>query len=535
MRSQNIKRDLSLLGDELIEKFILQDVKASKYVNSFFSEENIINHSKNKKNLFTADKRKVLVKELNKQYSDLQTSDKTSKNIQSLSDSNTLSITTGHQLNIFSGPLMVLYKIAQVISIANYLNSKINDFKYVPVFWIASEDHDFDEISEVNFENNSVIWNLDSKNSPVGKIKLDGFEEVIRSYKDCIIDFEFKDLLESLIDSSYTDSDSLSTATIKFIDSLFSKYGLIIIDSNKKAFKELFSEQFKNEILYSTCKVDSEDQINKIQNNFKSYKPQVNPSDINFFKFTKNGRKRIRKKENLFIVDDEKEYTSDQIINQIESNPEFFSPNVLMRPLYQEKRMKNSGEGGGKKEGKEGRQRKTYFENNNIQFPILKLRHSAYILDKKISKKITKSDVEIKYFMGKLDDLINFKINSLSKLKLNFDSLKNTLSNQFDDLRRVSIKTNESFIGALNAQEKKQIKGLTDLEKKLKKAEQKNHETELNNIKNIYESIHPKGIDQERYLNFGNFYSFKGQELIDYIIDKVPISDDKILVINLED
>jgi len=206
-----------------------------------------------------------------------------------------------------------------------------------------------------------------------------------------------------------------------------------------------------------------------------------------------------------------------------------------MRPLYQEKILPNICYVGGPNELKYWMQLKTYFENNNIQFPILKLRHSAYILDKKISKKITKSDVEIKYFMGKLDDLINFKINSLSKLKLNFDSLKNTLSNQFDDLRRVSIKTNESFIGALNAQEKKQIKGLTDLEKKLKKAEQKNHETELNNIKSIYESLHPKGIDQERYLNFGNFYSFKGQELIDYIIDKVPISDDKILVINLED
>jgi uncharacterized protein YllA (UPF0747 family) len=180
-------------------------------------------------------------------------------------------------------------------------------------------------------------------------------------------------------------------------------------------------------------------------------------------------------------------------------------------------------------------QLKTYFENNNIQFPILKLRNSAYILNKKLSKKITKSGLEIKYFIGKLDDLINLKINSLSNLNLNFDSLKNTLSNQFDELRRVSIKTNESFIGALDAQEKKQIKGLTDLEKKLKKAEQKNHETELNNIKSIYESLHPKGIDQERYLNFGNFYSFKGQELIDYIIDKVPISDDKILVINLED
>ena len=206
-----------------------------------------------------------------------------------------------------------------------------------------------------------------------------------------------------------------------------------------------------------------------------------------------------------------------------------------MRPLYQEKILPNICYVGGPNELKYWMQLKTYFENNNIQFPILKLRNSTYILNKKLSKKITKSGLEIKYFIGKLDDLINLKINSLSNLNLNFDSLKNTLSNQFDELRKVSIKTNESFIGALDAQEKKQIKGLTDLEKKLKKAEQKNHETELNNIKSIYESLHPRGIDKERYLNFGNFYSFKGQELIDYIIDKVPISDDKILVINLED
>ena len=113
--------------------------------------------------------------------------------------------------------------------------------------------------------------------------------------------------------------------------------------------------------------------------------------------------------------------------------------------------------------------------------------------------------------------------------------VRNTLINQFDNLREISSKTNESFTGALNAQEKKQIKGLDDLEKKLRKAENKNHEIEINNIKNIFESLHPNNMDQERYLNFGNFYSFKGQELIDYIVDKVSISDDKILVINLED
>ena len=206
-----------------------------------------------------------------------------------------------------------------------------------------------------------------------------------------------------------------------------------------------------------------------------------------------------------------------------------------MRALYQEKILPNVCYVGGPNELKYWMQLKLYFENSSVQFPILKLRTSAFILDKKTSIKITKSNIEMKYFFGKLDDLLDFKINTSSKLNLSFDSLKTTLTNQFDELRRVSIKTNESFIGALNAQEKKQIKGLVDLEKKLRKAEKKNHETEVNKIKSLFESLHPNDSDQERYLNFGNFYSFKGQELIDYIIDNVPISDDKILVINLED
>ena len=535
MRSQNIQRDLSLIGDDLIKKFILKDSKASKYVNSFFSEESILNHSKNKTSQFKDNQRKILTEELTKQYSKVEASDETLENIKSLLKTSTFTITTGHQLNIFSGPLMVIYKIAQVISTTNYLNSKIKNFNYVPVFWIASEDHDFEEISEVNFHKNKINWNFDSKNSPVGDIKLNDFKQVKSAYKDSIIDFEYKDKLESLIDYAYKEGDTLATANIKFINSLFARHGLVIIDSNKKVFKKSFLDNFKNEVLDSRCYVDSNSQTSKIKNDIKSFKPQVNPSEINFFKITKNGRKRIRKIGKQFIVDDEDQYTLDELINQIESNPELFSPNVLMRPLYQEIILPNVCYVGGPNELKYWMQLKLYFKNSSVQFPILKLRASAFILDKKISLKIKKANVEMKYFFGKLDDLLNFKIQSLSKFKLSFDSLRNTLINQFDNLREISSKTNESFTGALNAQEKKQIKGLDDLEKKLRKAENKNHEIEINNIKNIFESLHPNNMDQERYLNFGNFYSFKGQELIDYIVDKVSISDDKILVINLED
>ena len=120
-------------------------------------------------------------------------------------------------------------------------------------------------------------------------------------------------------------------------------------------------------------------------------------------------------------------------------------------------------------------------------------------------------------------------------MKVNFDSLRSNLSLQFDELRKVSYKTDKSFEGALNAQEKKQKKGIDDLEKKLNRAEKKNHEAEIESIRSIHSYLHPTNINQERYLNFGNFYSSKGPSFINYIVEKISIMDDKILIIDLED
>ena len=120
-------------------------------------------------------------------------------------------------------------------------------------------------------------------------------------------------------------------------------------------------------------------------------------------------------------------------------------------------------------------------------------------------------------------------------MKLNFYSLRSNLSSQFDELRKVSLETDKSFIGALNAQEKKQNRGIDDLEKKLNKAEKKNHEAEIESIRSIYNYLNPLNINQERYLNFGNFYSCKGPSFINYIVEKISIMDDKILIIDLED
>ena len=187
MKSQIIHRDVKLIGDELVEKFILSNKKVLKYIDSFYSHESVKKHSESKSKSYTNSQRKMLVESLENQYSKIDISEKTSKNINSLLDSKTFCITTGHQLNLFTGPLMVIYKIAQVISISRQLNSKIKNFNYVPVLWIASEDHDFEEISEVNLNQKKIKWEINSNNKPVGEIKIENFKDFLRDYKDLII------------------------------------------------------------------------------------------------------------------------------------------------------------------------------------------------------------------------------------------------------------------------------------------------------------------------------------------------------------
>ena len=535
MRSQIIQRDSKLVGDELIEKFISGDKKVLKYINSFYSKENILKHSESRSKNFSKEQRQILVKSLQDQYSKIEISKKTLKNISSLLEPNTFCITTGHQINLFTGPLMVIYKIAQVISISNQLNLDSDNFKYVPVLWIATEDHDFEEISEINLNQKKIKWEINSNNLPVGEIEINNFKNVLRDYKDSIIDYNFKENIEEIIDNSYKEGDTLSISTLKFINSLFSEHGLIIIDANKKDLKSLFTDQLKNEIDNFSCKEKTSSQISQLKKDFESFKAQVNPSDINFFKLSDKGRKRIRYDKKLYNVDDENSYNKDEILNLIDKSPELFSPNAIMRPLYQEIVLPNVCYVGGPNELRYWMQLKTYFDDNKVQFPILKLRNSAYIIDSKTSKKIKNSGIEIKYFIGELNELINYKIENTSSMKVNFDSLRSNLSLQFDELRKVSLETDKSFVGALNAQEKKQKKGIDDLEKKLIKAEKKNYEAEIKSIRSIHSYLNPSNISQERYLNFGNFYSCKGPSFINYIVEKISIMDDKILIIDLED
>jgi len=527
---------IDIIDEDIVFGLMNNNKKIKSFISDFPSLDNIISHSEKKKKEFSKEKRKRLVNEIKEQYKGVKISKKLNDNINLLLDEKTFSVTSGHQLSLFTGPIYFIYKIISTIKIVSELNKRSKKQKFVPVFWLASEDHDFDEIAQVNISGKSLKWQNETLNQPLGKISSNNIEEVIKEYKDEIIESKYSSKLIKLIDDNYTSFTSLSKATRSFINQLFSEYGIIVIDADSKNFKENFVENMKNEVLNGLCNKTVSKQIQDIKKSFKNYKPQVNPSDINFFKIGDAGRVRIRKQGKGFKIDKNiNNISKEHLISEINENPEKFSPNVIMRPLYQETILPNVCFIGGSSEIRYWIQLKSYFEKSKVVFPILTIRNSAFIVNARISKNIEKSGLKMQNFFVSKEKLLKDKISQLSETNLNFDDLRKTLLDQFEYFKKISRETDKSFIGAISAQEKKQLNGIDNLEKKFYKSQKIKHQQELKKVEKIYNYLYPDNIPHERVINFGNLYSELGDNLFKILINNFKPFENKILVLELED
>src|SRR5699024_8289181 len=203
------------------------------------SEESLLQLATEKGQWFSQDKRDVLVKELQEQNKSLSLSALSEENIKALEDSKTCTITTGHQLNIFTGPLYFIYKILDVIQASNKLNESQSDRRFIPVFWMATEDHDFEEINHFHFHSQKITWNS-KQTGAVGRFSTEGLEEVSKQIGELIGNGKNGTYLKKLFHDVYTKHETLAEATRYLVNELFGEYGLVIIDGDSKVLKEFF-------------------------------------------------------------------------------------------------------------------------------------------------------------------------------------------------------------------------------------------------------------------------------------------------------
>lgn len=464
-----------------------------------------------KKN-FPKDHRSTLMKVLNKQYKNVDASELTLENIQSLENENTFTITTGHQLNLFTGPLYFLYKIISTINLCEELSEKFPKQHFVPIYWMATEDHDFDEINYFNFRGKKVAWNRPDGGA-VGRFSLEGLQEVLGEFSKEIGNSRNAKYIQQLFENAYVKHSNLSEATHYLANELFNEYGLVIIDADDAELKTLFAPIMEDELLHQTSYKAVSKTIVELE---KNYKVQVNPREINLFYLGENSRERIIREGDRFIVNDTTiSWSEGEILERLKEEPENFSPNVIMRPLYQEVILPNLCYIGGGGELAYWLELKDYFTDVEIPFPIVLLRNSVQIASEKQAKKLGNLSISWEELFLKQHDLLAKKVRENSDIQFSFQDGKELLNQQFLALRRVANETDVSFIGAVDAQERKQLKGLENLEKRLLRAEKRKHADLVSRITTLQDELLPNHSLEERQRNFSEFYIEYGPNLIE--------------------
>jgi bacillithiol synthase len=508
----------------IIVDYLNEESALKPLYNRFPKIENFENQIQEKQNNFDDiehNKRTILVNELTKQYSNLVSSETTLNNIKLLNNSNTFTITTGHQLNLFTGPLYFLYKIISTINLCKDLKSKYPSKNFVPMYWMATEDHDFDEINYFSFKGKKFRWNKDTS-GPVGRISTEGLKEVFEIFAQELGNGNHANAIKDLFEQSYLKHSNLANATRFLANELFGKYGLVILDADNSKLKEVFSSYIKEELLHQK----SFEKVNETVAELKNYTIQVNPREINLFYIQDNLRERIILENGVYKVNNTKiEFSEAEILVELENFPERFSPNVILRPLYQEVILPNLCYIGGGGEIAYWLELKTTFEHHQVTFPMLLLRNSALIGTQKQIKKIDKLQLSWADLFLKQNELVNHKINLFSENKFNFEEQITFLNQQFEKLVAIANQTDKSFVGAVKAQEAKQIKGLENLEKRLLKAEKRKYAEEMKRITDLQNELFPNKSLQERQANFSEFYLELGVDLIEKLVSNLnPLS-----------
>lgn len=463
--------------------------------------------------------RSVLTAELRKQYGSLlENSTAVAHNIDLLAQESTFTVTTGHQLNIFTGPLYFIFKIVSAIRLSQDLKKQFPDKNFVPVYWMATEDHDFEEINHTRVYGKKVAWDVPGI-SATGRMDTASMEQVVRQYCGMLGLSENSCKLTAMVENAYNKGRNLAEATRVLVHALFESHGLIILDADCPELKSLFTPIVEKDILEQK----SFKAITKTSKELENigFKPQVNARECNFFYLTNEFRERIVKLDDgrFEVLHQDLYFTETEIRQEIKSHPERFSPNVVMRPVYQEVILPNLAYIGGGAEIVYWLQLKACFQQFAVHFPILVPRNSAMITDDSVASKVFRLDLTFKSIFKSEVTLQNEYVRRQTKHRLNLNDEWMEFSALFGKIKLRTHKIDPSLGPSTEAIKARLKKAIHNLEKKMLKADKRNHEEALIQIGRLKEKLFPGGGLQERSENFATLYVKYGDDLIKELIN----------------
>ena len=460
--------------------------------------------------------RDVLVRELKKQYASVAASNKTEVNIEALAAVNTFTFTTAHQNNIFTGPLYFIYKILHTIKLAEYCKTNLPGYNFVPVFYIGSEDADLDELSHIYLGGEKLTWST-KQTGAVGRMKVD--KELIKLIG--LMEGQLSVLpngsdIVKLMKECYKEGDTIEASTFKIVNALFGEYGLVVLLPDNAELKRQMIPVFKDDLLNQTASGIVERTAERLNN--AGYKVQANPREVNLFYLKDDRRERIEKRNAQYsILNTQLSCNEEEIIKELNEHPDRFSPNVILRGLYQETVLPNLAFIGGGGETAYWLQLKDLFNQYKVPFPMLVLRNSFLIVEKKWQERIAKLGFTIEDFFLSQEELLNRIVMNESKNEVKLNGSLSELEQMYENFKKQASAVDSSLEKHVEALKLRTVHRLQELEKKMLRAEKRKFADQQRQINTIKEHLFPGSGLQERYDNFSYYYAKWGKEFFDLL------------------
>lgn len=449
---------------------------------------------------------------LQQQYASIGLHEKQARHLEALTDEHTFTIVTAHQPNIFTGPLYFMYKILHAIRLADYLSEQLPQYRFVPVYYMGSEDADLDELGHIFVNGEKIAWQTQQVGA-VGRMHTTGLQEITARLKGQFGHMPFGADMARMLEEAYGSGTNIQQATLHLVNSLFAAFGLLVLIPDNALLKSAYVPTMRRELLqqYSSKIVSAT--IDRLKD---QYKVQAAGREINLFYLFDDGRReRIERTDGGFrVLFSELYFTEEGLLQELEAHPERFSPNVILRGMFQETILPNIAFVGGGGELAYWLELKDLFEASGVPYPVLVLRNSFLLVNEKAEKlqnKLGLSAEELFLPSLALEDLL---VKRLHGKQRDTDAAQQALSLLYDDLKREAGAVDVTLMQHVEALHAKAGKGLVGLAKKMQRAERRKIREESQQIDVLKSLLFPNGSLQERVENVMPFYAKYGPGLL---------------------
>ena len=477
----------------LLTDYIAQKPALAPFYHRWPALENFGSQIEEKQAVYAPEARTRLVAALREQYGSAP-EPAIEASLTLLAAPTTFTVTTGHQLNLFTGPLYFIYKIATAIKLSWDLKAAYPQYDFVPVYWMATEDHDFAEINHFSLFGKTYAWDAASTGGPVGRLPLDGLSELLS---------QLPPEVPAAFQKAYSESKDLAEATRRLADALFGEFGLVTLDADRPALKQALVPLLEQEL--SEHVSNAAVQATNAQLTAAGYKPQVFSRPINLFFLTDEGKRERLEPDasgadcvEVTVRNTATCHSQEELLALARQQPERFSPNVVLRPVYQEMLLPNLVYIGGGAEVAYWFQLKDVFAAFGVPFPIVLPRNSAQYISRANAGKLKKLGLTTPDIFRPLPDLKKQVGAALGQEEISFREQQQALAAAFQQVQDVAQRLDPTLVKTVAAEAQKAAAGLAGLEKRLSKAAETKHETAYAQLAALKEKLFPEGGLQER-------------------------------------